>query len=195
MEKFKYPQRNIYIVVIPYRKSMKSKSKKCNIIPPIVEKEKRKEEGLTEKLIFKVTPAMRRAVEIVSRELGITMGDLLRAGTAYFLSRYEDILDKEVVEAMKRESLRRATLSKPEEYLEGLEIINNLKKRIEICLNEAAREGTIKPEIFDYFLRMVEENRDVVKNHREAEFLLSEIDRLKKWLELRKKVFVETGML
>jgi len=174
---------------------MKSKSKKCNIIPPIVEKEKKKEEGLTEKLIFKVTPAMRRAGEIVSRELGITMGDLLRAGTAYFLSRYEDILDEEVVEAMKRESLRRVTLSKVDEYMEGIELLENLKDEIEKKLRNAYSKGMLDDSIFELLLKIVSEAKGVVEGYKDHDLLLSKIQEIENDLKLRREIFQKTGRL
>ena len=86
-------------------------------------------------------------------------------------------------------------MAKPEEYIEGLELIHQLKETIEKGLEKTQNGGTLKLETFDYFLEMIDESMDVVKSHKKSEFLLKELDNLKNWLELRKDVFKRTGML
>jgi len=161
----------------------------------IIIREKHKEEGLTEKLYFKVTPAMRRAVEIVAREYNITMGDVLRSATAHFLRRYKEILDAEIIEVMERENFRRVFMAKPEEYLEGLEIINNLMKRITKEMENASKSNILDEEFFDYLLKMVEDTRDVLEKHKQSEYLLKKLEKIKTWLEGKKALYEKTGML
>ena len=86
-------------------------------------------------------------------------------------------------------------MAKPKEYVDGLEVIDEIETKIQTELNKALKAGRLDLGLFDYFQDMINDTRDMLQQHIKSEYLLKKLSELEEWLKLKKEIFEKTGRL
>jgi len=86
-------------------------------------------------------------------------------------------------------------MAKPKEYVDGLEIIDDIERKIQTELDKALRAGRLDLELFGYFQDMINDTRDILQQHVKSDYLLKKLSELETWLEMKKGIFEKTGRL
>jgi len=86
-------------------------------------------------------------------------------------------------------------MAKYKEYIDGLEVIHEIEKKIQTELDRALKAGMLDLELFDYFQDMINDTRDMLQQHIKSEYLLKKLSELEEWLRLKKEIFEKTGRL